>query len=83
MQCPETSHTNPIKAIRKKCVDCSAGSVREVKNCEKENCALHPFRFGKNPFRTKRELTEEERGALRERMKKAQEARKAKKAAAQ
>jgi hypothetical protein len=41
----------PLKAIRKKCIDCSGGSVKEVARCEITDCALHPFRMGKNPNR--------------------------------
>lgn len=39
--------------------------------CTVEKCALHPFRFGKNPFRTKRTYTEEELEVMRERFKSA------------
>lgn len=63
--------TSPMKAIREKCLDCCCGSSLEVKNCTCTNCHLHPYRFGKNPFRQKREMTEEEKDALRERMKEA------------
>lgn len=56
--------TSPAKAIRAKCIDCCGGSMAEVKLCEIEDCALHPFRFGRNPYRTKRVLTEEERMRL-------------------
>lgn len=57
-ECPETSRTNPVKAIRLKCLDCSGGSSAEVEKCDLKKCALWPFRFGKNPFRTKRELSD-------------------------
>ena len=50
----------PIKAIRKHCLDCCCNSSNEVKLCQVESCALHPFRFGENPYRKKRELTEEQ-----------------------
>lgn len=70
--------TSPIKAIRAKCLECSNNSANEVKLCPVEKCALHPFRFGKNPYRTKREMTEEQLAAARERMQKANEAKKAK-----
>ena len=63
----------PCKAIRLKCLDCSGGSSNEVKLCVIPDCPLYPFRFGKNPYRKKRELTEEEKAVLRERMKKARE----------
>ena len=40
----------PIKAIRAKCLDCCVGSPKEVQLCEISDCALYPFRMGKNPF---------------------------------
>jgi len=43
--------TTPLKAIREKCLDCSAGIAAEVKNCEFENCPLWPYRNGRNPAR--------------------------------
>ena len=39
----------PLKAIRKKCVDCSGGSRKEVEHCHIEECSLFPYRFGMNP----------------------------------
>lgn len=38
-----------LRAIRLKCLDCSAGSFEEVKDCPFEDCRLFPYRFGKNP----------------------------------
>lgn len=58
--------TSPIKAIREKCLECS-GSRNEAKECNVTSCALYAFRLGKNPYRTKRELSEEQRQAARER----------------
>lgn len=43
--------TNPVKAIRAHCLQCCCGQVAEVQRCTIENCALYPFRFGKNPYR--------------------------------
>ena len=43
---------SPLKAIRRKCFDCSGASKSEVKNCAFNDCALHIFRQGKNPNRT-------------------------------
>ena len=60
----------PLKAIRAKCLDCMCGQVNEVKLCPCTDCPLYPFRVGKNPFRKKRELTEEQRQALAERLSK-------------
>lgn len=58
--------TNPVKAIREHCIDCCCGSASEVKLCTVTNCALHPFRFGKNPYRKARTLTEEQKAKLLE-----------------
>ena len=41
-------HT-PIKAMRKKCLDCTAGSLKEVRLCPVVECDLYPYRFGKRP----------------------------------
>ena len=65
--------TNPVKAIRAKCLDCCCGQLREVERCPVEQCALHPFRFGKNPYRSRRELTDEQRRAAAERLRRARE----------
>ena len=64
---------NPVKAIRAKCLDCCCGSVTEVKLCPDDECPIHVFRFGKNPYRTKRELSEEQRAAAAERFRQARE----------
>lgn len=58
----------PIQAIREKCLDC-AYSPREVKLCPCKDCALYPFRFGKNPFKPKREYTDEQKAAIALRLK--------------
>jgi len=39
----------PLKAIRKKCLDCSAGSFKEVKLCPITDCGLYEYRLGKRP----------------------------------
>jgi hypothetical protein len=39
----------PILAIRKKCLDCSAGSFKEVRLCPVKDCPLWTFRFGIRP----------------------------------
>jgi len=41
----------PLKAIRRKCLDCSAGQRKEVRECPCVECPLYPYRFGKNPSR--------------------------------
>lgn len=40
---------SPIKSIRHYCLWCCLGSSLEVRECTVEKCALHPYRFGKNP----------------------------------
>ena len=65
--------TSPIKAIRLRCLDCCAGSYTEVDKCGAAKCPLHPFRFGRNPYRKPK--TPEQIEAARERMKKIQAAR--------
>jgi hypothetical protein len=62
--------TSPIRAIRLKCLDCTCGSQKEIEACPIVKCALHPFRFGKNPFR--KPVSEERRAAASERMRKLQ-----------
>lgn len=53
-----------MKAIRRKCIDCSCGSSNEVKLCPVKNCPLYDYRFGKDPHRKKVEYTEEQRKAM-------------------
>ena len=62
--------TSPLKAIRSFCIECMGGQVREVKDCTAPNCPLYAFRMGKNPYRS-RELTDEERQAIAERLRNA------------
>lgn len=66
---------SPMRAIREKCLDCCGGSSNEVKLCPVSRCPLHAFRTGRNPNRTKRVMTEEQRMAAAERLAKAREAR--------
>ena len=63
--------TNPVKAIREFCMECSGGSSSEVKNCPVYECPLYAFRFGKNPYRQRREMTEEEKQVLADRLREA------------
>lgn len=62
-----SKNKNVLRAVRLKCFDCSAMQLSEVKDCPVSECPLYPFRLGKNPFR-KRELTEDARQKLRERL---------------
>ena len=57
---------NPVKAIREHCIECMGGRgvgqnySKLIAECLSVECALHDFRFAKNPFHTQN-LTEEER----------------------
>ncbi len=44
---PEMVSLNPRKAIRGRCLNCSAWKPSEVRTCEFTDCALWPFRMGK------------------------------------
>lgn len=59
---------SPLKQIRLYCLQCVCGSSDEVKRCSIKDCPLWSFRFGKNPFRTKRTVSEEQKEAFRSRM---------------
>ena len=39
----------PLKAIRKKCLDCSYWSPKEVRECTCIDCPIYPYRFGRRP----------------------------------
>ena len=63
--------TNPVKVIRAKCLDCCYDQPKEVELCQSPDCPLYPFRFGKNPYRAKRELSEEQKAKQSEALAKA------------
>ena len=67
----EKEITNPVKAIRAFCMECSNGQTSEVKACPVYKCPLYAFRLGKNPYRQRREMTEEEKRVLADRLKEA------------
>lgn len=62
--------TNPVKAIRGKCLDCCCGSAAEVNLCAITDCALYAFRLGKNPYRKKKEYTDEQKREIAQRLQK-------------
>lgn len=39
----------PMKAIRKKCLDCCSHYAKEVRECQVKNCALYEYRMGHRP----------------------------------
>ena len=40
-----------LKAIRLRCLECSAGSIKEVRLCPVHDCELYQYRMGHNPKR--------------------------------
>lgn len=42
-------YDTPVKAIRKKCLDCCNYQSKEVRLCTIINCAIYPYRFGRRP----------------------------------
>lgn len=42
----------PIKAIRKKCLECGNGQYTEVRKCTNQDCPLYTYRMGHNPKRS-------------------------------
>lgn len=67
---------SPLQSIKNFCAECMGGQQRLVKDCTSKNCALWEYRNGKNPNR-KREMTDEQRQAAAERLRKAREAKNA------
>lgn len=41
-----------LKAIRRRCVDCSGGNAQDVTSCDARDCALWTYRDGHNPALT-------------------------------
>ena len=65
---------SPGKAIKEYCFrECCTSQRKEVELCTCHDCPLYNFRDGKNPYRTKRVMTEEQRIASIERLSKARE----------
>ena len=45
-------YDTPIKAIRKKCLDCACGQVIEIRECPVIECALYtPIEWGEDLIR--------------------------------
>ena len=55
---------SPLKALRLRCIDCSAGSSLEVRLCTAASCPSWPFRMRRNPWRAP--VSEERRQLGRE-----------------
>ena len=42
-------YDTPIKAMRKKCLDCTCNQHQEIRLCTVIDCAIYPYRMGKRP----------------------------------
>lgn len=71
-----TKLTNLLKALRAKCIDCCCGSSNEVQLCPANTCPIWYFRLGKNPYREKRVMSEEQKEAARIRLAKGRKVKK-------
>jgi hypothetical protein len=60
----EIAEGSRLKAIRRKCLDCSGCSVAELRGCKHTGCDLHPFRMGKSG----RTMSDQQRAAAAHRM---------------
>jgi len=58
---------SPLKTIRAHCLTCS-DTAHEVELCPCTSCKLYPYRFGHDPRREKRTLSDEQRRIMRERL---------------
>ena len=42
-------YDTPIKAIRKKCLDCTCHQPKEIRFCTVIDCPIYPYRLGHRP----------------------------------
>ena len=59
-----TTKAELLKTLRRKCMDCTYDQAKEIELCPARNCPLWPYRFGKDPYKTPRQLTEAQKEAL-------------------
>jgi hypothetical protein len=59
---------NPLKAIRARCLDCCCDSPTEVRKCSAVDCPSWPFRMGMNPFRAKRQFSDQQKREMAQRL---------------
>lgn len=43
-----------VKLFRQFCLECMGGSMVAVRECSTTDCLIFPYRFGKNPARTRK-----------------------------
>jgi hypothetical protein len=56
-----TKQLTPLKSIRAKCLDCSAGQIKEVRECpfdskSDQECPLYPLRMGRGSRATLKKI---------------------------
>lgn len=66
-------NNTPLSAIKAFCISCLGDQPRLVKGCTAKSCPLYPYRTGHNTT-SKRTMTDEQRRAVAERLKKDREA---------
>lgn len=49
----------PLRAIRKKCMECTCNAPTDIAKCTVTDCTLWPYRLGKRPRRKAVDDTEE------------------------
>lgn len=64
-----------LDAVRAHCLTCCGESQSEVRRCTAVACALWPYRMRNDPFRERRDLSDEQRAAAATRLASAREAR--------
>ena len=52
-------YDTPIKAIRKKCLDCTLHQPKEIRYCTNYDCELYPYRMGTRPSKETMDTLEE------------------------
>ncbi|MDE2097133.1 MAG: hypothetical protein KGL39_07795 [Patescibacteria group bacterium] len=60
-----------LDAIKYRCLDCCGHNRVEVRRCTAVTCVSWPFRMGTNPWREKRQMSDEEKQRAAERLKRA------------
>lgn len=55
---------NALRAIRAQCLECLDWNLNHVRDCTSPLCSLFPFRFGKDPSKIKRTLSEDRKKAV-------------------
>jgi hypothetical protein len=61
MRRKENEILNPLKTMRKFCLECMCDSVEEVRRCSAPECFLYPYRFGKDPRKIGRPVSEKQK----------------------